>query len=110
MREPKALSMPLAIDAFGTGYALLSYLRLYAFDVIKIDRQFIHDHDVIARDRAFVQAIPDDFLALGRGFEALAIGLDAMDGPRDVSAHYQMLRTGHDPLAYHKHILQRLPK
>jgi EAL domain-containing protein (putative c-di-GMP-specific phosphodiesterase class I) len=62
MRELKALGVRLAIDDFGTGYASLSYLRLYAFDVIKIDRQFIHDLDVIPGGRAIVQAI----LALGK--------------------------------------------
>ena len=70
MRELKALGVRLAIDDFGTGYASLSYLRLYAFDVIKIDRQFIRDLDVIPGGRAIVQAI----LALGK---ALGLGVTA---------------------------------
>lgn len=49
--------MRVAINDFGTGYASLSYLRLHAFDVIKIDHQFIHDLDMIPGGHAIVQAI-----------------------------------------------------
>ncbi|RZI54420.1 MAG: EAL domain-containing protein [Pseudomonas sp.] len=52
----------MAIDDFGIGYASLSYLRSYSFDVIKIDRQFISDLESIRGGRAIVRAI----LALGQ--------------------------------------------
>jgi EAL domain-containing protein (putative c-di-GMP-specific phosphodiesterase class I) len=71
---PGLLGVSLPIDDFGTGYASLSYLRSLPFDVIKIDRQFIHDLGVITGGRAIVQAI----LAMGKalGLRVTAEGVE----------------------------------
>ncbi len=51
-----AMGFSIAMDDFGTGYASLSYLRHYAFDVIKIDRSFVRDLCVDTADRALISA------------------------------------------------------
>ncbi|XPF92609.1 EAL domain-containing protein [Colwellia sp. RE-S-Sl-9] len=54
--ELNKLGTKLSMDDFGTGYSSLSYLRQYAFDVIKIDRSFIHDITINKEDRVLVKA------------------------------------------------------
>ncbi len=44
----KNMGIRVAIDDFGTGYASLSYSKRFPFDVLKIDKSFIHN---IADDR-----------------------------------------------------------
>jgi EAL domain-containing protein (putative c-di-GMP-specific phosphodiesterase class I) len=43
MERLRALGVRLAMDDFGTGTSSLACLRQYPFDVIKIDRSFVHD-------------------------------------------------------------------
>jgi diguanylate cyclase (GGDEF)-like protein len=41
----RSLGVQIWLDDFGTGYAGLAWLRRFRFDVIKIDRSFLHDSD-----------------------------------------------------------------
>ena len=45
------------MDDFGTGYASLSYLNLFPFDKIKIDRSFITDLNRKQKANAIVRSV-----------------------------------------------------
>ena len=55
----KQRGFSLAMDDFGTGYSSLAYLRLFPFDMIKIDQSFIrelgHNREAEAIIRAMLQ-------------------------------------------------------
>ncbi|WP_137178106.1 bifunctional diguanylate cyclase/phosphodiesterase [Roseomonas sp. AR75] len=59
----QALGVSVALDDFGTGWSSLAYLRRFAFDELKIDRQFLRDLEADPRVEAVVTAI----LGMGRG-------------------------------------------
>ncbi len=50
------LGISIAMDDFGTGYSSLSYLRDYPFNILKIERNFIHDITVNRADQKLVYA------------------------------------------------------
>jgi diguanylate cyclase (GGDEF)-like protein/PAS domain S-box-containing protein len=47
----------VALDDFGTGFSALSYLRKFAIDYIKIDREFVENVSVSSDDLALCEAI-----------------------------------------------------
>ena len=62
LRQLKKLGVQIAMDDFGTGYSSLTYLKLFPFDRIKIDRSFIDELAENEDAAAIVKAI----VALGR--------------------------------------------
>ena len=73
LRELQALGVRLAIDDFGTGYASISYLRRFAVDVLKIDREFT---DAVETPQG--SALLSGIAHLGRslGLELVAEGIE----------------------------------
>ena len=53
----KELGVGLAIDDFGTGYSSLSYLRLFPFDILKIDQSFVRAMSDSVEGEGMVKAI-----------------------------------------------------
>lgn len=64
----------ILLDDFGTGYSSLSYLKHLPIDTLKIDRSFISQLDVNARDETIVNAIVS--MAHGLGFKVVAEGVE----------------------------------
>jgi diguanylate cyclase (GGDEF)-like protein len=64
----------IALDDFGTGYSSLTYLRVFHFDKLKIDRSFITESPKAENTRTIVQSI----VSLGRslGMEVIAEGVE----------------------------------
>ena len=77
LRQLKALGVRIAMDDFGKGYSSLSYLQLFPFDKIKIDREFISKVTHNAQSAAIVRAVLG--LARGLGLPVLAEGVETED-------------------------------
>jgi diguanylate cyclase (GGDEF)-like protein len=65
IQQLKNIGVTIVLDDFGTGYASLSYLLMFPFDKIKIDRSFTQGLLARADCRAVVASI----LTLARGLE-----------------------------------------
>jgi EAL domain-containing protein (putative c-di-GMP-specific phosphodiesterase class I) len=57
LQQAKLLGVRIALDDFGTGQASLSHLRLFPFDLLKIDREFIHGVVADSNDASLVRAM-----------------------------------------------------
>ncbi len=67
LHQLRALGVAIVLDDFGTGYSPLSYLRMFPFDKIKIDRSFV----VELSSRADCAAIVSAVTGLGRSLDIL---------------------------------------
>ena len=57
LADLRAAGIRLAIDRAGSGPETFSYLRRFAFDFIKIEAEWLCDHKVSQRDRAFIDGL-----------------------------------------------------
>ena len=65
LRCLKQLGVAIVLDDFGTGFSSLSYLRMFPFDTIKIDRSFVSDMSTRVDCAAIVTAVTGLSRALG---------------------------------------------
>ncbi|KPF43145.1 putative bifunctional diguanylate cyclase/phosphodiesterase [Rhizobium sp. G187] len=72
----QALGIRIWLDDFGTGFAGLSWLRLFPFDTVKIDRSFLQD-----TRRPAGRAMLEDIIRLirNRGLKILIEGVESAD-------------------------------
>jgi diguanylate cyclase (GGDEF)-like protein len=73
----KRLGVSIVLDDFGTGYSSLTYLHMFPFDKIKIDRSFVHKLSTSAECAAIVCAV----IGLGGslGIETVAEGVETAE-------------------------------
>lgn len=74
LQELRALGATLAMDDFGTGYSSMNYLRMYDFDTLKIDREFVSDLETKPSSQKLVEAIVA--MANSLGLQVVAEGVE----------------------------------
>ncbi|NQY25629.1 MAG: EAL domain-containing protein [Piscirickettsiaceae bacterium] len=67
----------ISLDDFGTGYSSLAYLRKFAIDYIKIDRQFVEHLESKIDDQALCEAII--VMAHALGIKVVAEGIETIE-------------------------------
>jgi diguanylate cyclase (GGDEF)-like protein/PAS domain S-box-containing protein len=70
----RELGVRIAIDDFGTGYCSLSYLQKFPVDIVKIDRQFIHELDSHPKHATLARTILQ--MTAGLGLVSVAEGIE----------------------------------
>jgi len=65
LRGLKQLGVSIVLDDFGTGFSSLSYLRMFPFDTIKIDRSFVCDMSTREDCAAIIAAVTSLSRTLG---------------------------------------------
>jgi diguanylate cyclase (GGDEF)-like protein/PAS domain S-box-containing protein len=84
LHQLRSLDVRIALDDFGTGFSSLSYLRLFPFDRIKIDRSFVRDLESSTHSAAIVCAVAG--LAASLGIETTAEGVETEEQARLLAA------------------------
>lgn len=99
LSQLKSLGVRISIDDFGIGYSSLNYLRRLPLDVLKIDRSFVNECDVIGEDREICAAIVN--LANSMNLDVIAEGVET-ESQRQVlialDCHYFQGYYFHKPL------------
>jgi diguanylate cyclase (GGDEF)-like protein len=77
LRQLKELGVSVVLDDFGTGYSSLTYLHMFPFDKIKIDKSFVDELSRRADRAAIVCAV----VGLGRslGIATVAEGVETQE-------------------------------
>src|SRR5262249_42961955 len=77
LRRLKELGVSIVLDDFGTGYSSLTYLHMFPFDKIKIDKSFVHKLSTSAECAAIVCAVVG--LGGSLGIETVAEGVETAE-------------------------------
>jgi EAL domain-containing protein (putative c-di-GMP-specific phosphodiesterase class I) len=82
--EFRAAGMSVAVDDFGTGYSSLRYLRRFAADVVKIDREFVQAVAGEPRTAALVKSVVD--MAVALDLDTVAEGIETLEQLQEIQA------------------------
>ena len=83
IQQLKNIGITIALDDFGTGYASLSYLLMFPFDKIKIDKSFTQG----LLTRTSCMAVVASILTLARGLE-IAVTAEGVE----TNSQFELLR------------------
>ena len=74
LNQLKDIGIRLAIDDFGMGTSSLSYLQRFPFDIVKIDKSFLHHNESADDERALTRKV----IELGKilNLEIVAEGIE----------------------------------
>jgi EAL domain-containing protein (putative c-di-GMP-specific phosphodiesterase class I) len=73
----REMGVKVALDDFGAGYTSLRFLRMFPFDKLKIDREFIQDCDSDAEAATIIHAVVSVGRALGMKVVAEGVETEA---------------------------------
>ncbi|MDX1505847.1 MAG: EAL domain-containing protein, partial [Spongiibacter sp.] len=76
----KHMGVRISLDDFGVGYASLSYLKSYPFDILKVDRSFVQDIDTDEGSVTLIDAIIN--MAQTFGMKVIAEGVENLQQRR----------------------------
>ena len=81
----RELGIRIALDDFGTGQSSLSHLRVFPFDQVKIDREFVRD----IPDDAYDSTLASTIVTMGRALdiEVVAEGVESPAQMEFLAAH-----------------------
>jgi diguanylate cyclase (GGDEF)-like protein len=74
----------VAIDDYGTGYSSLRYLRRFAADVVKIDREFVQSMATDVRTTALMESVMQ--MAAALDLQTIAEGIETVEHLRAAQA------------------------
>jgi diguanylate cyclase (GGDEF)-like protein len=74
----------VAIDDYGTGYSSLRYLRRFAADVVKIDREFVQSMATDVRTTALMESVMQ--MAAALDLQTIAEGIETIEHLRAAQA------------------------
>jgi diguanylate cyclase (GGDEF)-like protein len=74
----------VAIDDYGTGYSSLRYLRRFAADVVKIDREFVQSMATDVRTTALMESVMQ--MAAALDLQTIAEGIETLEHLRAAQA------------------------
>lgn len=77
LRRLKALGVRISMDDFGSGYSSLTYLQVFPFDKIKIDRTFVINLGRNPQSAAIIRAVIG--LGHGLGIPIVAEGVETQE-------------------------------
>ncbi|SEI75691.1 PAS domain S-box-containing protein/diguanylate cyclase (GGDEF) domain-containing protein [Allopseudospirillum japonicum] len=83
LNELKRMGIWLALDDFGTGFSSLKYLKIFPFDILKIDKSFVDGIPHDQQDTRLVEAMIH--LAQGQNMQVVAEGVETEEQIKHLS-------------------------